>query len=250
MSGDREEPATRRVRVIDAAGKELSSTTPERAKKLVAVGRAIELNTPVSTIQLPETVDYEPRVSEPEPDWTGTRILLHSCCAPCTTYTQKHLRELGFEVAAFWYNPNIYPRKEYTLRRAAMEYFVDAVNLPLIWGTESAEWDEENELWRAAVKRESDLKEPGRCAVCYGVRLSRTAETAAARGFSHFTTTLMVSPYQNLDLIREVGEAVGAKYGVEFYYENFRRGYAESRRLSREHQLYNQKYCGCVYSIR
>ena len=167
------------------------------------------------------------------------QILLHCCCGPCATYTVNRLREEGFQVAAFWYNPNVHPFTEHRSRLEAMRTTAQAMELPLT----VAEGYEMIDYFRAVVGHEGE-----RCGDCFRLRLSRTAAVACEKGFSAFTTTLLISPYQKHELLREVGETVAKEQGGEFYYEDFRPGFRESHRLSRELNLYHQKYCGCVYS--
>ena len=167
------------------------------------------------------------------------QILLHCCCGPCATYTVNRLREEGFDVTCFWYNPNVHPFTEHRSRLEAMRTLAQAIELPLI----VAEGYEMIDYFRAVVGHEGE-----RCGDCFRLRLSRTAAVAREKGFTHFTTTLLISPYQKHELLRAVGETVAKEQGVEFHYEDFRSGFRESHRLSRELNLYHQKYCGCVYS--
>ena len=167
------------------------------------------------------------------------QILLHCCCGPCATYTVNRLREEGFQVTAFWYNPNVHPFTEHRSRLEAMRTLAQAMELPLI----VAEGYEMIDYFRSVVGHEGE-----RCGDCFRLRLSKTAEVACEKGFSAFTTTLLISPYQKHELLRAVGETVAKEQGVEFHYEDFRTGFRESHRLSRELNLYRQKYCGCVYS--
>ncbi|MFQ5987644.1 MAG: epoxyqueuosine reductase QueH [Dehalococcoidia bacterium] len=167
------------------------------------------------------------------------RILVHTCCAPCAIYTVHRLREQGFEVTGLWYNPNVHPFTEHRNRLQAMRSLAQAMDLPLI----VSEGYEMIAYFRAVVGHEGD-----RCGDCFRLRLSRTAAVAREKGFSAFTTTLLISPYQKHELLRQIGEEVGREQGVEFYYEDFRPGFRESHRMSREFNLYHQKYCGCLYS--
>lgn len=167
------------------------------------------------------------------------KILLHTCCAPCAIYTVNRLREEEFEVAGFWYNPNIHPFTEHRNRLEAMRIAAQALNLPLIV---SPGYDMVH-YFRAVVGHEGD-----RCGDCFRLRLSKSAAVARERGFDAFTTTLLISPYQKHELLRQIGEEVAREQEVEFYYEDFRPGFRESHRISRELKLYHQKYCGCVYS--
>lgn len=167
------------------------------------------------------------------------KILLHTCCGPCATYTVSRLREQGFDVTGFWYNPNVHPFIEHQNRLEAMRTLAHAIDLPLI----VAEGYEMISYFRAVVGHEGE-----RCGDCFRLRLSKTAEVAGEKGFSAFTTTLLISPYQKHELLKEIGEEIATEQGVKFYYEDFRTGFRESHRLSRELNLYHQKYCGCVYS--
>ncbi len=227
--------------VLDAAGRPLSPCPAERALRLVASGKADLLSQEPLTIRLRRAVETPPPPPPPEPPGRGRRILLHVCCGPCGTYPALHLRREEFAVTAFWYNPNIHPFSEHERRRNALRRFAQEEEVPLI------EWPEYEMVafLRAVVGPEA----PGRrCRICYRMRLTRTAEVARREGFDTFTTTLLISPYQDEEAIREIGEEVGGEVGVPFYYERFRRGWSERGRLARRHNLYRQDYCGCLYS--
>ena len=167
------------------------------------------------------------------------KILLHTCCGPCAIYTVSRLREEGFDVTGFWYNPNVHPFIEHQNRLEAMRTLAHAIDLPLI----VSESYEIISYFRAVVGHEGE-----RCGDCFRLRLSKTADVAREKGLSAFTTTLLISPYQKHELLRDIGGEIARERGVEFYYEDFRTGFRESHRLSRELNLYHQKYCGCVYS--
>lgn len=229
--------------VLDAKGQRLSSTSEERARRLVRDGKAIVERADPLTIRLAYDVAMP---SEPQPEQgalpgEGQRLLLHMCCAPCATYTIERLRELAFDVTGFWYNPNVHPYSEHERRRETLSGYAQQVGLPVTWepGYELVSF------MRAIAGRERFRE---RCQVCYEMRIDRTARTAAQRGYDAFTTTLLISPYQDQDAIRSIGERVGAAYGVPFFFENLRRGWAEHHHMVREHGLYSQRYCGCLYS--
>ena len=167
------------------------------------------------------------------------KILLHACCGPCAIYTVNRLRDDGFDVTGFWYNPNIHPFTEHRSRLESMCDAAKALNMPLI----VAEGYDMIDYFRAVVGHEGE-----RCGDCFRLRLKRTAAVARERGFDAFTTTLLISPYQEHDLLRDVGWEVASEEGISFHYEDFRPGFRESHRMSRELGLYHQKYCGCVYS--
>ncbi|RLC75658.1 MAG: hypothetical protein DRI61_14540 [Chloroflexi bacterium] len=228
------------VKVLDAEGRELTPTTEEKARKLLAQGKASLVREEPFTIQLPYSVQL-PERPEPVPPGRGKRILLHVCCAPCATYTVNRLRELEFDVTGFWYNPNIHPYTEHQRRLEALREYAARISLPLI---EEPGYEMVCFLRRVAGRER--FRE--RCRICYEMRLRRTAERARERGFDAFTTTLLISPYQDQDAIREIGGRLAQETGVEFFFENFRRCWAERGRISKEHNLYRQQYCGCIYS--
>ena len=231
------------VVVLDAAGQLLSPTTVERARRLVAQGKATLVSEEPFTIRLPYAVALppEPAPAEEGPIGEGRRILLHICCGPCSTYTVERLREEGFSVSGFWYNPNIHPWQEHQQRRESLVKYAQTVDLSMIWHGQY-----EMPLFLRAVVGHERFRQ--RCAICYRMRLERTAQVAAGQGFEAFTTTLLISPHQDQELIRQIGEEAAAQHGIEFYFENLRRGWSERGRLTREHDLYRQQYCGCIYS--
>ncbi|MCX5709945.1 MAG: epoxyqueuosine reductase QueH [Candidatus Omnitrophica bacterium] len=167
------------------------------------------------------------------------KLLLHTCCAPCEIFPLEQLRSKGFEVAAFFYNPNIHPLSEYKNRKQALADYSKIVNL----GVTFPEYDPK-EFFQAVNGKESN---PGRCEICWGLRLNRTAKEAKVKGFTHFTTTLLVSPYQDQSLIKKCGEEAAKNSGVEFYYEDFRPGFRKAHDEAKAKGIYCQKYCGCIY---
>ena len=167
------------------------------------------------------------------------KILLHICCGPCATYPVPWLREHGFEVRGYFYNPNIHPYTEYMKRRDGLEMYAKLVELPVIW-------DEKYQPLK--YFQNSAYRESRRCMFCYQMRLEQAAHIAKKGKFDYFSSTLLVSKYQKHNLIKELGEAIGEKYGVPFFYHDFREGFAETGVRSREMGLYRQQYCGCLYS--
>lgn len=167
------------------------------------------------------------------------KVLMHNCCGPCSTYSVKRLRELGYELAGFFYNPNIHPYKEFQRRKENFEKFAAAVDLPII-----VRDDYNMEDFLKAVVGSS---EP-RCHICYRMRLAETAKKAKELGFPAISSSLLISPYQLHDKIKEIGEAIAQEYGLKFIYEDFRPGYRESIQMSKDLDLYRQPYCGCIFS--
>lgn len=229
-----------KARVVDIRGRELSPCPEGRAHKLVAQGKAELISHEPLTIRLLRAIDVPP----PEPQalpLAGQRVLLHVCCAPCATYSVGRLQEQGGQVTAFWYNPNIHPFAEHERRRQSLAKYARETALEVVW--------EPGYDMVAYFRQVAGHERFGeRCALCYQQRLERTALRAAELGMETISTTLLISPYQDQELIRRIGEEVAARHGVSFYFENLRRGYSAHHQLAREHDLYLQDYCGCLYS--
>ena len=167
------------------------------------------------------------------------KALVHVCCAHCAAYTVEHWREQGYEVTTLWYNPNIHPYMEHQHRLEAMQSLAQEMNLPLI----VTEGYDIIDYFRQVVGHEDQ-----RCQYCFKLRLSKTAETAHQMGFSTFTTTLLISPHQKHNLIREIGNELAGEKDIPFLYADLRKRYSDSRRMTKGLDLYRQQYCGCVYS--
>lgn len=168
------------------------------------------------------------------------KLLLHTCCAPCLIYPLQRLREKGFEVAGFFYNPNIHPFTEYKIRKQATVDFSKTVNIEIIYPEYNPA-----EFFRAVNLKESN---PGRCSICWSLRLGKTAQAAKEKGFQSFSTTLLVSPYQDQELLKKIGSDIAKVEGLDFYYEDFRPGFKKAHDLAKIQGIYCQKYCGCLYS--
>lgn len=167
------------------------------------------------------------------------KTLLHACCAPCANRPIAVLRQEGMDVVTFWYNPNIHPYTEYQARKATLEAYTKEIGMKLIIG---GTYDLRPFITSVAENID------GRCGYCYRVRMEETAKYAAEHGFDSFTTSLLISPYQNHEAIIAVGTAMGEKYGVEFLPRDFRPLFREGQEFAREHGMYMQKYCGCIFS--
>ena len=167
------------------------------------------------------------------------KTLMHMCCAPCANQPIRALREEGELVTGFWFNPNIHPYTEYQARKATLEAYAKEIGMKLIIG---GTYD--LRPFVPAVAGNIDA----RCGYCYLVRMEETAKYAAANGFDSFTTSLLISPYQNHEMIANIGQTMGEKYGVEFLYRDFRPLFKPGQEYAREHGMYMQKYCGCIFS--
>lgn len=177
-------------------------------------------------------------------------LLLHSCCAPCSSYTIEYLSNY-FKISVLYYNPNISPREEYEKRKAEQIRLIQS--MPVKNDVNFADCDYDcNEFFKIA-KGYEDCREGGeRCFRCYEQRLRRTAQEAQKGGYDYFCTTLSISPLKNAQKINEIGERLSEEYGVLWLPSDFkkREGYKRSIELSKEYNLYRQNFCGCVYSRR
>jgi len=167
------------------------------------------------------------------------RLLMHICCANCGLYPIRTLEKRGIEIKAFWYNPNIHPFTEYDSRLKSVKILEEKWGLDVEYADDYGLTD----FVRNVVNNEGS-----RCEYCYTVRLERTAKRASESGLDAFTTSLLVSPYQKTDMIMDKGKALSEQYNIEFLAEDFRPGFREGMRMSKELELYRQKYCGCIYS--
>ena len=176
------------------------------------------------------------------------RLLLHSCCAPCSSYVIEDLSQY-FEITVFYYNPNISMEEEYKKRVAEQQRFIK--EFPAKHKVSFIEGDYDTSVFYNTVKGYEKCKEGGeRCFLCYELRLRETARRAVAGGFDYFTTTLTISPLKKSVKLNEIGYNLGMEYGVGYLLSDFKKkeGYKRSIELSKEYDLYRQNYCGCVYS--
>lgn len=176
------------------------------------------------------------------------KLLLHSCCAPCSSYVIEYLASY-FHITVFYYNPNIYPDIEYEKRVEEQMRFVR--EFPTKYPVEFLRGDFEKERFYDAIKGYEQVKEGGeRCFRCYRLRLLETAKRAKQLGADYFTTTLSISPLKNAAKLNEIGEELAAEYGIAYLNSDFKKknGYKRSVELSKEYGMYRQDYCGCVFS--
>lgn len=166
------------------------------------------------------------------------KLLLHSCCGPCTIYPLSVLRH-EYEVSAFFFNPNIHPFQEYTKRKNTLLAFCDQEKIDTVGDISYGL----KEYLQKVVNNEER-----KCSICYSWRMEKTAEKASELDFGCFTTTLLYSRYQNHEQLRDFGYSLEKKYGVRFIYEDFRVGWQQGIDESIEQEMYRQPYCGCIYS--
>lgn len=177
-------------------------------------------------------------------------LLLHSCCAPCSSYVLEYLSRY-FYITVFYYNPNIYPPEEYAVRLQEQKRLVS--RMPALLPVQVAEGAYEPALFFRMAEGMEQLPEGGeRCFRCYELRMRKAAEYALTHGFDYFTTTLSISPLKNAGKLNEIGLKLAKETGVPYLVSDFKKknGYKRSVELSAAYGLYRQNYCGCVYSRR
>lgn len=177
-------------------------------------------------------------------------ILLHICCSNCAIYPVKTLREEGHSLIGLWFNPNIHPYEEYKLRLDSLRRLSDKWCIDMIHTEDYTPLDF-FKMFNSAnpeVLSEFIPPSPERCKSCYRLRLEKTAEVASKHSFDAFTTTFLISPYQNFEQITKIGNEFADKYSIPFYHRDFRPYFRESMAIAKEIGLYRQKYCGCIYS--
>jgi len=178
------------------------------------------------------------------------RLLLHSCCAPCSSYVLEYLSNY-FAITIFYYNPNIYPESEYIKRVEEQLELVKKIKQGNMISFMEGHYDRDE--FRKIAKGLEQVSEGGeRCFRCYELRMREAARQAAAGGYDYFTTTLSISPMKNAEKLNEIGERAAEEYGVSHLPSDFKKrgGYLRSIELSKEYGLYRQDYCGCEFSIR
>ncbi len=179
---------------------------------------------------------------------TAPNLLLHSCCAPCSSHCIEYLSQY-FNITVLYYNPNIYPEAEYEKRKTEQKRLISEMDTK--YPVKMLDCDFESEKFYEMAKGMENCREGGeRCFNCYRLRLEKTALEAKKNDFDYFTTTLTISPLKNAQKINEIGEELSEEYGVKFLPSDFKKkeGYKRSIELSKEYNLYRQDYCGCVYS--
>jgi len=197
-------------------------------------------------------INYQQKLDELIASLDGKRpsLLLHSCCAPCSSYCLEYLARY-FDITVLYYNPNISPEAEFRKRANEEARFID--EFPAAAGVKLIVDEYHPEEFYSAVHGLENLPEGGeRCFICYRLRLERAARYASEHGFDLFCTTLSISPMKNCEKLNEIGEELSAVYGVKYLPSDFKKrgGYKRSIELSHEYGLYRQNWCGCVFSKR
>lgn len=177
------------------------------------------------------------------------KLLLHSCCAPCSSYVLEYLSQY-FEITVFYYNPNIYPESEYTKRIWEQQKLIEELPAKHPISFMAGPYDKER-FYEMASGLEHVKEGGARCMKCYELRLREAARIAKNAGFDYFTTTLSISPLKKAERLNEIGQLLGEEYEVEYLLSDFKKknGYKRSIELSKIYGLYRQDYCGCEFSM-
>lgn len=177
----------------------------------------------------------------------GAKLLLHSCCAPCSSACLERLKE-HFQITILYYNPNIEQEEEYEKRKSEQIRFLKETG----WA-DFLDCDHDKSAYEEIAKGyESEPERGARCYRCYALRLDKTGQVAKENAFDYFATTLTLSPHKNAEWLNQIGEEVAGRYGVSYLFSDFKKkgGYPRSIALSKEYNLYRQDFCGCKYSKR
>ena len=187
-------------------------------------------------------------IEKNQADGVVPRLFLHSCCAPCSSYVIEYLSDY-FEITVFYYNPNLYPDREYARRSGEQKRFIDEIKTKYPVSYFDCDFIP-NEFYNLVKGLEQEKEGGRRCEKCFELRLSKTAEKAKAEEFDYFATTLTISPLKNASLINQIGYEQSKRYGVKYLASDFKKknGFKRSTELSRQYGLYRQDYCGCVFS--
>ena len=178
------------------------------------------------------------------------KLLLHSCCAPCSSHVITFLTNY-FDITILYYNPNIAPIEEYNKRKKEQIRLIKSIDT--INKLDIIDCDYDNDIYESKIKGYEECPERGaRCNICYELRMRKTAEIAKYNKYDYFCTTLSVSPYKNANLINQIGEKLATEFNIKWLYSDFKKadGYKKSIELSKKYNLYRQDYCGCIYSKR
>lgn len=181
-------------------------------------------------------------------DGEKPKLLLHSCCGPCSSGCLERLNDF-FDITIFYYNPNLDSNEEFNRRADEQEKLLDDMNFKNKMELVVSKYN--SETYYNAIKGYEKSEEGGeRCGICFNLRLEESAKYAKENGFDYFTTTLSISPYKNADLLNRIGSKLSEEYGVKYLFSDFKKknGYKRSIELSKNYNMYRQDYCGCVFS--
>jgi epoxyqueuosine reductase len=186
-----------------------------------------------------------PKLQAPQND---KKVLLHTCCAPCSCSILERMIESGITPTVYFYNPNIYPVEEYEHRKKEVIGYAQKMKIPVV------DADHENDRWlHAVVGHEEEAERGRRCTICFEMRLEKTAAYAAVNGFKIFATSLGISRWKDLEQVNRAGRRAASLFpGLIYWEHNWRLGGGQERmdRISKEEGFYRQNYCGCLYSLR
>ena len=194
-------------------------------------------------------INYDLLMNEEISKFDGKKkLLLHSCCGPCSSYVIDYLNKY-FDITILYYNPNIYPESEYLKRLSEQQRLIEEYNNKSIKVVEIGY--NPNEFYEVVKGHEKDKEGEERCHICYKLRLEASIKYAKEHNFDYFTTTLSVSPYKNSDVLNNIGISLENEYNIKYLYADFKKkdGYKKSIELSKKYNLYRQDYCGCIFSM-
>lgn len=176
----------------------------------------------------------------------GKRIVIHACCAICSGYPISYLKDMGYQVCVYFYNPNIYPAEEYQKRLDAQKTLCRYLDCKLILGDYNPQ-----EYYEFVKGYENEPEKGLRCDKCFELRLRKTAEFAKSIGVKTFTTSIAISPHKNFAKLTSIGEKIAQQTGIEYLAVDFKKkdGFLKTNKISKELNLYRQNYCGCSFAI-
>ncbi len=195
-------------------------------------------------------LELEKTLKEEEKKVQVSKLLLHSCCGPCSTYVLEYLSNY-FEIGLLYYNPNIYPKEEYDFREKEQEALLEKISGKYPIKFIKANYNPKD--YYDYIKGYEKEKEGGqRCNLCFDLRLKEAARVAKDLGYDYFTTTLSISPHKNSQVLNEIGAKVAEEYGLKYLHSDFKKknGFKRSVELTEKYDMYRQDYCGCVFSYK
>ncbi|MDO5026196.1 MAG: epoxyqueuosine reductase QueH [Tissierellia bacterium] len=195
-------------------------------------------------------LELEKILKEEEKKDTPSKLLLHSCCGPCSTYVLEYLSNY-FEIGLLYYNPNIFPKEEFNFREDEQRRLIEKI--PSRYPIKFIQAPYEPKVYYDYIKGYEKDKEGGeRCRLCFDLRLKEAARLAKKLGYDYFTTTLSISPHKKSQILNDLGEKIAKEYGLKYLFSDFKKknGFKRSVELTEKYDMYRQDYCGCVFSYR